>query len=193
MKLVKVWLMAMKTYKFNLIVGAMAMLVLSNPAAAQYVRKKVLPNYFIPAQEIQPKQEKLPPIKYQYGEDETIATRSYDNMPITKIADKNIVPQPSTADVPLTPDNSNDISEPTLNEVTLDLPDQSSKEIPDYQQKYQEYLRDIKKVAAGKKMPNNPQLQQDLAKMNSDERILIDQKFNAERDVIGDFKNALQQ
>lgn len=184
----------MKTYKFNLIVGAMAMLVLSNPAAAQYVRKKVLPNYFIPAQEIQPKQEKLPPIKYQYGEDETIATRSYDDMPTTKtIAVGKIIPQPSAADVPLTTDTSNDISEPTSSEVTLDLPDSSSKEVPDYQQKYQEYLRDIKKVAAGKKMPNNPQLQQDLAKMNSDERILIDKKFNAERDVIGDFKNALQQ
>ena len=131
----------MKTYKFNLIVGAMAMLVLSNPAAAQYVRKKVLPNYFIPAQEIQPKQEKLPPIKYQYGEDETIATRSYDDMPATKtIAVGKVIPQPSAADVPLTTDTSNDISEPTSSEVTLDLPDSSSKEVPDYQQKYQELL-----------------------------------------------------
>ena len=184
----------MKTYKFNLIVGAMAMLVLSNPAAAQYVRKKVLPNYFIPAQEIQPKQEKLPPIKYQYGEEETIATRSYDNMPTTQsIADRNVLPQADKAETSLTTARQDIPSKQTTSEVTLDIPDGSSKEIPDYQQKYQEYLRDIKKVAAGKKMPNNPQLQQDLAKMNSDERILIDKKFNAERDVLSDFKNALQQ
>ena len=184
----------MKTYKFNILIIAMILLGLVFSAEAQYVRKKVLPNYFIPTQEIQPKQEKLPPIKYQYGEDETIATRSYDNMPTTRtIADENVVPQPNTADVPSTPDASNDISEPISSEITLDLPNSSSKEVPDYQQKYQEYLRDIKKVAAGKKMPNNPQLNQDLAKMNSDERILIDKKFNAERDVVSDFKNALQK
>ena len=115
-------------------------------------------------------------------------------MPTTKtIADKNIVPQTSTTDLPLTTDNSSETNEPSLSEVTLDLPDSSSKEVPDYQQKYQEYLRDIKKVAVGKKMPHNPQLEQDLSKMNSDERILIDKKFNAERDVLSDFKNALQQ
>ncbi len=67
----------------------------------------------------------------------------------------------------------------------------AEKNVPEYQQKYQEYLRDIKKVSAGKKMPSNPRLTKDLAKMNSDERILVDQKFNAGRDVLGDFKNAL--
>ena len=46
-------------------------------------------------------------------------------------------------------------------------------------------------MAAGKKMPSNPQLNKDLSKMNSDERILLDQKFNAQRDALGDFKNAL--
>ena len=183
-----------KTYRLSLLILTMAVLAGSDTATAQYVRKKVVPNYFIPAQELAPKQEKLPPIKYQYGEGETITTRSYDNMPTTKtIADKNIVPQTSTTDLPLTTDNSSETNEPSLSEVTLDLPDSSSKEVPDYQQKYQEYLRDIKKVAAGKKMPHNPQLEQDLSKMNSDERILIDKKFNAERDVLSDFKNALQQ
>lgn len=75
----------MQTTGFRILSLCLAMSALpGHDAAAEYVRKRVLPDYFIPAQELQPKQEKLPPIKYRYGEEETISSRSYDNLPTTR-------------------------------------------------------------------------------------------------------------
>ena len=177
----------MQTTGFRILSLCLAMSALpGHDAAAEYVRKRVLPDYFIPAQELQPKQEKLPPIKYRYGEEETISSRSYDNLPTTRAVSAAAV------DTPLPPQEK---AAPGVKEESSLQPsaplETAEKNVPEYQQKYQEYLRDIKKVSAGKKMPSNPRLTKDLAKMNSDERILVDQKFNAGRDVLGDFKNAL--
>lgn len=155
----------------------------------------VLPDYFIPAQELQPKQEKLPPIKYRYGEEETISSRSYDNLPTTRAVSAAAVDTPLPLQETTPPRQEAEKAAPGVKEESSLQPsaplETAEKNVPEYQQKYQEYLRDIKKVSAGKKMPSNPRLTKDLAKMNSDERILVDQKFNAGRDVLGDFKNAL--
>ena len=186
----------MQTASLKIIALCLALLPLSgHDAAAEYVRKRVLPDYFIPSEDLQPKQEKLPPIKYLYGEEDSISVRSYDSLP-----KKQAVP-PATANAALSPQENTALREETERN-TPELEESPSlqsetprgtaeKDVPAYQQKYQEYLRDVKKVAAGKKMPSNPQLNKDLSKMNSDERILLDQKFNAQRDALGDFKNAL--
>ena len=146
----------MQTTGFRILSLCLAMSALpGHDAAAEYVRKRVLPDYFIPAAVDTP----LPP-------QETMPPRQEAEKAAPGVKEESSL-QPSA---PL---------------------ETAEKNVPEYQQKYQEYLRDIKKVSAGKKMPSNPRLTKDLAKMNSDERILVDQKFNAGRDVLGDFKNAL--
>ncbi len=186
----------MQTTGFRILSLCLAMSALpGHDAAAEYVRKRVLPDYFIPAQELQPKQEKLPPIKYRYGEEETISSRSYDNLPTTRAVSAAAVDTPLPPQETMPPRQEAEKAAPGVKEESSLQPsaplETAEKNVPEYQQKYQEYLRDIKKVSAGKKMPSNPRLTKDLAKMNSDERILVDQKFNAGRDVLGDFKNAL--
>lgn len=187
----------MQTTGFRILSLYLALSVLpGHDAAAEYVRKRILPDYFIPAQELEPQQEKLPPIKYRYGEEETISSRSYDNLPTTRAvplisaADAASSPQAETALRREAEKSASGIKEESSSQSSAPL-ETAEKTVPEYQQKYQEYLRDIKKVSAGKKMPSNPRLTKDLTKMNSDERILVDQKFNAGRNVLGDFRNAL--
>ena len=148
------------------------LLMMWSVASAQYVRKKLKPTgFFIPESELEEKEYTVPIVKYYSGNENTVAVKTKPK------------PQPSKVVTPLpTPTIDNEASPQSP------LPDTT----PDYQQVYQEYLKDIDKVSKGKKLPPNQQLNNDLAKMDSNQRILADKEFNKRRgSVIDDFNNAL--
>lgn len=154
----------MSKTKLTLLV-AIIIILSSVCAIAQqtYVRKKVKPDFFIPQNELQKPQKKLPQPKFSAGEEQSI-----------KVA------QPQDG-----------ITEGT-NQVPIAAEIQQ-QDTPKYQQKYQEYLQDVGEVAKGNDLQTNPELDNDLAKMDSDERIMIDQKFNRSRNPQKDFQKALKR
>ena len=115
---------------------------------AQYVRKQLKPAFFIPEQELS-YQEKLPPIPMV--------------QPQTSLETVKKVSAPS--DEPSatnTPSPSKKKSTITVNKPILD------EEIhPDYKEKYDDYLNDLKIIEETGKIPANKSLEQDLKKMNS--------------------------
>jgi len=150
----------------------------SQTADAQLVRKKYEPSFFVPQGEFEEKPREIPLVKYRYGEIDSVSHKERAK------SVRKIVPQPEVAQV----------NTPPINNKQVEIPDgniSATPEVPEYQQVYQEYLKDVDKVAKGRKMPANRGLQNDLAKMDSDERIKIDKEFNANRDVMTDFSNAL--
>lgn len=147
-----------------------------NMAEAQIERKKYEPSFFIPKGELDVKPKVVPIVKYRRGEMNSVSHKERER-PVPKSVPKVNVVQ-NIAPLATTNNQTNDV-------VT------QTKEVPEYQQVYQEYLEDVDKVAKGRKMPKNIGLQKDLAKMDSNERIKIDKEFNANRDVLSDFNNAL--
>ena len=150
-----------------------------NTVTAQFVRKKHEPSFFIPKGELEMKPREIPIVKYRRGEVDSVSHKEREK-PVRKV-----IPQPQVVQNVAPPvENITDTNQ--INEISSE-----TKEVPEYQQVYQEYLEDVDKVAKGRKMPKNIGLQNDLAKMDSNARIKIDKEFNANRDVVGDFNNAL--
>lgn len=150
-----------------------------NMAEAQIVRKKYEPSFFVPQGELEVKPKEVPIVKYRRGEMHSVSHKEREKTPPKKVLQAQNIPNI------MQPANNIADNSPT-NDVAME-----TKEVPEYQQVYQEYLEDVDKVAKGRKMPKNIGLQKDLAKMDSNERIKIDKEFNANRDVVSDFKNAL--
>lgn len=113
----------------------------------EYQRKQPQPNFFIPAKELDNK-EKLPPLVYKKP------TMEEKKLPQTK-AEAN----------PLKP------SSQAKNEKDTTL--SGLAETPEYKQKYEDYLNSLREIKETGKALDNPRLEADLAKMNSDEKIVI--------------------
>lgn len=54
------------------------------------------------------------------------------------------------------------------------IPAETLAEMPQYKQKYDEYIEDLDYIAETGEYPSNQGLQNDLAKMNSDEKLYIE-------------------
>jgi len=156
-----------------------AMFIDINMATAQFVRKKYEPSFFIPQGELEVKPKEVPIVKYRRGVTNSVSHKEREKPVLRSVPQVNVVK--NIAPLATNIDDNNQI-----NDVVTE-----TKNVPEYQQVYQEYLEDVDKVAKGRKMPKNIGLQNDLAKMDSNERIKIDKEFNANRDVVSDFNNAL--
>lgn len=111
-------------------------------AHAQYVRKLKEPDFFIPEGEKMHQAEKLPEIK--------IVVKKPEEQPENKGAE-------------------NILSKDNESVITAETPS-SLKNIPEYKNKYNQYIDDIMRFYSDGTMPKNERLQRDLAAMNSDEK-----------------------
>ncbi len=121
------------------------LLSLKASAAQEYQRKQVMPEFFIPQQAL-PKPEKLPPIKFS-----TLAPQD------------EAVKKVSLQEQKTTPQTQQTATPPEDLEV-----------MPQYKQKYDEYIEDLEYIGDTGEYPNNQGLRNDLAKMDSDEKFYIE-------------------
>ncbi len=133
------------------IVITFSILSLAASADAQYVRKLKEPDFFIPAGEEMHKAEKLPEIRVIQKEN-------------TKAQQTNEVAQ--------------NLSKNTVSETTEKVMEKNTsrnylKQIPEYKNKYNQYINDIMRFYSDGVMPKNEILQNDLAAMNSDEHRMV--------------------
>ena len=122
--------------------------MIGDEAGAQYQRKVIYPNFFVP-QNALPQAEKLPPIKagiYNDAEDKA--------------------PKEPQASQELSPLKANKARN---SYAALD----KLENLPEYKHKYDDYISDLKYIAQTGKYPQNAALQNDLNKMNSDEKFYI--------------------
>ncbi len=143
-----------------------------------YVRKQVKPNFFIP-KSAEPQPEKLPMPHYQPAE-----TASIKRGASTPQATAPEPAQPADTAVKTTPQTKTQPSQAVVKELS---------DTPEYQRKYQEYLRDLEYIAATGERPSNANLDNDLRQMNSNERIKVDEKFNSQRNIKAEFEETLNQ
>ncbi len=137
-------------------------------AADTYVRKQIKPNFFVPEQIVSP-QEKLPMPQYTKGQEETI---------------KAVKPQAARR---MTTDNTEE-NTVSIDDVMLS----SRRHGVDYQQKYDDYINDLKQISSTGKIPENKDLQADLEKMTTDDRFVIKTKPHQSYDFHNDrFDRAL--
>lgn len=156
----------------------LSIILLSVAAVAQegrYVRKKLTPNFFIPQSELE-RREVLPPFYYE------------EPKPAPKLKAVQQQPQPEQEEMI-------EVSSPQIETTTVtSLPkpfnideaihsqyqkynNQDLARTPEYQQKYNDYIRDLKFIAETGNYPENQTLNNDLAMMNSNDRIIIGDTF----------------
>lgn len=66
-------------------------------------------------------------------------------------------------------------------------------ETPDYQQKYDDYSRDLEHISQTGVIPENETLKEDLGQMNSAERKPVNRSLSQKRDAKAAFDRALQE
>jgi len=134
---------------------------------AQYIRKIKEPDFFMPENAKLHKQEKLPSLNIKKIDNSLAETQK--NFQDNNLSEKEKV---------------------SYNKSLYDI-----REVPDYKNKYDEYIRDIKIYDNTKQMPENPELEKDLAKMNSNERKILNtpspQKITSEE--MGNFYKIYKQ
>lgn len=134
---------------------------------AQYIRKIKEPDFFMPENAKLHKQEKLPSLNIKKIDNSLAETQK--NFQDNNLSEKEKV---------------------SYNKSLYDI-----REVPDYKNKYDEYIRDIKIYNNTKQMPENPELEKDLAKMNSNERKILNtpspQKITSEE--MGNFYKIYKQ
>ncbi len=109
----------------------------------RYQRKNLQPDFFVPQGVIQ-QQEKLPPIRYDNASSSTET--------ISHISSHD--------------EHSADVSTTTIEFKGL-------SNTPEYKQNYDTYINNIKNIAQTGQAPDDPRLEEDLAKMNSNERFIV--------------------
>lgn len=163
-----------------------------------YVRKKVQPNFFIPQKDLtEQKPEKVGLPQYKRGETTTKHISVDDNL--EAIADEQRQRFQAAEEKwqsSRRPFNTNTEKASKASKTSSPTPpvEESNKahDIPDYQTKYQEYLKDLEAISRNGTLPNNPGIQDDLSAMNSEQRIEIDKNFNANRDIQSEVNELLK-
>lgn len=130
-----------------------------------YVRKQLQPAFFIP-ESAKPKPERLPMPKYMEGQAETVKAVNRNDATIKRVEDSEIVVD----------DN-----------LLVDL-----EKTPQYQQKYEDYSQDLESISSTGEIPENKNLEADLAEMNTDKREVVDKKPYQTRDTKAKFDKALE-
>ena len=115
-----------------------------------YQRKSLTPDFFVPQNALNV-QEKLPPIR---------------SSSVVKI-------NSSISNIQKNPSSSEANEEVSANEKISEFDFKTLAETPRYKQNYDTYLQSIKNVAQTGVIPSNPELEEDLKKMDSNERFLV--------------------
>lgn len=140
-----------------------------------FVRKKLTPNFFIPKSETE-RQEVLPPFYYEQPQPRKAekkkeimkveqAPETLNSPEIENINSGEIMPPK-----PFAFDKQTDSKYVNYNRKEL-------AKTPEYQQKYDDYINDLKIIAQTGHYPENQRLYEDLAAMDSNERIVVDDSF----------------
>ena len=170
-------------------------LLLSSVAQAEYVRKNVKPNFFIPARELN-RVEKLPPLPV-YEEPQIIR----DEEPEVIESPQIVTPQPA----PVIEDKYHIIDTQTESENVYVNPfpiqvmeqkiemqdnilpqnkkakyDTTLENKPQYKKMKESYLKDLKEIEEKGQASENPLVKETLEKMSSDDTIWVDENFNQE-------------
>lgn len=121
-------------------------------ADAQIIRTQKQPDFFIPAEALS-QGEKLPPANFgtRHNDEKTIAHISKDK-PVRK----------QTARIPQSSSKEKEKEEP-----------QQLSGTPEYQTKYDIYTKDIDVLKKTGNLPNRPDLNKDLKKMQTNEALII--------------------
>lgn len=168
----------------KILIGLVLVLLASFDASAQqkYVRKQVRPDFFIPEKELN-RREKLPPFPQnqvmQPEMPKDVATKVEDieeemneeqstTDDITEAPKKQEVIYTDFRIVPMEEGQKQETAEPFADDL-------SSSEA--YQQKEQAYKKDLESLAKSHKIPENPIVEKDLEKMDSNDKIWVDDNF----------------
>lgn len=172
------------------------MCLLASTALAQteqtYIRNKPQPNFFIPDGALagtKPERVSIPQYRQGRTTAKRISARASDNQPaITTTIPQMTKPENTSVEDFADTANTNaeeEISNQPTNSQSADT------NTPNYQQMYQNYLKDLNSIAAQGKV-TDPQINEDLKSMSSEARIQIDKQFNQQRNVRQDINDALQ-
>lgn len=156
--------------KIIFILSGITILGLSYAAIAQpgqYVRKQLKPDFFIPQGEME-KKEVLPPFYYEQPKPKAIVNK--DVVPQEVSETEEAIPEVAESVLPKA------MSKPIDSEY-LNYSDKELENTPEYQQKYDDYIKDLQKIATTGQYPENKTLNDELAKMNSNERMIVDDNF----------------
>jgi len=160
--------------------GLLGLLVSTSfPADAQnpgrYVRKPLpAPNFFVPEKALS-HQEKLPPFNLPRQKQATDAA----------VAEEPIGETPHEAISFKSADNNTEESAEAIKEFnpSLDvslpeepLADSDDAATPKYKQEYDTYIKDLKVIEETGQAPKNPELEEDLKKLDSEDRLEVDEE-----------------
>lgn len=159
-----------KLFLFSAISAVFAFSLLAQAAQpGRYVRKQLKPNFFIPEEDLD-YTEKLPEFNY------------YPEAPLPKAIRSNAAPEQVIKVIKAPEQEVVKAAEQTA------LPQQTESpyieydkdelaQIPEYKQKYADYINDLKEIAKSGKLPENPRVAFDLMKMSTNERLVVTDKF----------------
>ncbi len=137
--------------------------------AERYVRKQLKPNFFIPEQDLN-YTEKLPefnyyPTIYRKKQKKTEETSSQVIKTIKS-------PEQISTEIP-----QNSVQQTVSQSPYLEYDKDELAQIPEYKQKYDDYIADLKEIAKTGKIPENPRVSFDLMKMSTNERLVVTERF----------------
>lgn len=157
-----------------------AIAALSISALAQqpgkYVRKQLKPAFFIPDKELN-RTEKLPEFNYYPEKKAIIEDEAHPE--IIEISDEvdmvsELPEEIAESSLPPSTDNRKPLK---IESEYINYNKEELAAMPEYKQKYDDYINDLKIIAETGKSPENKRLAEDLAKMNSNDRIIVDENF----------------
>lgn len=165
----------------KILIGLVLVLLASFDVSAQekYVRKQVRPEFFIPEKELN-RREKLPPFpqnqvmkqempkEVEKEVEEEMNEEQSTTEDITETPKKQEVIYTDFRIVPMKEEQKQDTAEPFADDL-------SNSEA--YKQKEQAYKKDLESLAKSSKIPENPVVEKDLEKMNSNDKIWVDDNF----------------
>lgn len=143
----------------------------------RYVRKQLKPTFFIPAKEIE-RSEKLPKFNYYPSQPKpkTEAPETQNIQVLEVINEIDMGESKPVADLPIPPDKVRS-NTTEIDSRYLEYNKEELAKIPEYKQKYDDYMIDLKTIAKTGTAPENPRVTADLAKMSSNERLIVDDNF----------------
>ncbi len=170
-----------------------AFLLTTGTAQAEYIRKKVRPTFFIPAQELD-RTEKLPPFPEPLEDADNGETIHYvipaQTPPTPKANNPHVVVDnhtpPEKVHINFLKTKLMDEQQPTpapiddkkiLPDENIGQIDTSLEKTPHYQLIRKAYAQDLKTIAETGKAPTNPDVDAALRKMDSNAHIWVDDNF----------------
>lgn len=170
-----------KLFLFSAITALLAFSIITQASQpGRYVRKQLKPNFFIPEKDLD-NTEKLPEFNYY----PKLPTKEKSNTEHLENTEDIITVIKAPQETDLSEKTQTDISPSSKEEkVTVAVAPQymaydkeELAKIPEYKQKYDDYINDLKEIAKTGKIPENPRVAFDLMKMSTNERLVVTEKF----------------